>query len=137
MDSPYYLFDLAHWREGQLKHGEMSGTVREGKMTTLVPPPKLTYPVHPPPDGGGQEERAAAAGPGGQAAAEGQGLQAPGRGSSEFMVFSTLSTHLPCVRTNECPPQHGAWTKGLLFTLTLKHLLHVSRVLRVVSGLLI
>lgn len=47
-------------------------TVLSSLLTTLDPP-----------DGRGQEEPAATAGPGGQTAAEGQGLQAPGRGGSE------------------------------------------------------
>ena len=68
--------------------------VREGKVIALAPPPTLASPAHMPPDGRRQEEPAAAAGPGGQAAAEGQGLQAPGRGGSEFMVSSTHPSYV-------------------------------------------
>lgn len=53
-----------------------------------------------------------------------------------FMVFSTLSTYFLCVRTNECLPSMGPRQRILLFTLNLKYLLHMSVVLRVVSGTL-
>lgn len=46
MDSFHHLFNLAHLREGQLRHGEKSGMVKEGKMTVLASPPKLP-PIHP------------------------------------------------------------------------------------------
>ena len=49
-------------------------TIPKGKMIALAPSPKLASSTHLPPDGGRQEEPAEAAGPGGQAAAEGQGL---------------------------------------------------------------
>ena len=62
------------WEGGAAEAWEENGMVREGDMIALALSSKLTSPTHLPPDGGRQEEPAEAAGPGGQAAAEGQGL---------------------------------------------------------------